>query len=417
MYRIKLIAAVCVTGIVAGAVGVLLGVCIQFFASVFFGVGSGENFTDAVLSLPVWLRVLLPAFGGLLVGVLLYVARAPEVAGEGVPAIQRALRDDSVIRYRTAPLKFLATTVTLGTGGSAGREGPIIQIGGGIGMSVARLLQIAGLDRPLLLLAGVAGAMAAAFGTPAAALVFVVEVLRRKIDYRGVVLLVASTVIASVVARMGFGYVGLSLPAVSVTPFVVSDVPAFVILGLGAGLIAVIFTRLLRLAHVGFEWLAPSLLVRPALGGLMVGLLALFSPFIHEPGMMSLLSGVSAGNYTITFLVILVVLKIIATVVTVGSGGSGGIFAPSLFLGFVWGGILIAVGSVFGVTVPFVVLYVGMAAVFAAAAHAPLTAMFIIYELVGTTDIIVPLLIATVVSYGVARYILPYSMYSVHDNT
>ncbi len=416
MYTFRFLISLCALGVISGVVGVLLGFCVQVLITIFYGVGNGESFISAVTDVPAWLRVLIPTFGGLMVGLIVYLAKAPEIMGEGVPAVKSALNQDEVIRHRTGLLKFLVTSITLGTGGSAGREGPIIQIGASIGTTVARVMKLSDHDRSLVLLAGAAGAMAAAFGTPAAALVFVVEILRRQIDYRGVVALVSTVVVASVLARVGFGYTGLTLPEVPVLPFVFADIPVYVIVGVLAGLVAVLFTVLLRYTHWLFPHLVPSLVIRPAVGGLLVGVIALYVPYIHEPAMKDIFSSIIAGALPIVILLLLLIAKVLATVLTVGSGGSGGIFAPSLVLGFVLGGIVLNIGSLLGLSVPGAVVYVAMAAMFGAAAHAPLTGMFILYELTGASDLVIPLIIATMCAYFVARFIVPYSMYSLHDS-
>ncbi len=416
MYTFRFIISLCALGVISGVVGVLLGFCVQVLITILYGVGNGESFVTSVADVPNWFRVLIPTLGGLVVGLIVYLAKAPEIMGEGVPAVKTALNQDEVIRHRTGPLKFLTTSITLGTGGSAGREGPIIQIGASIGTTVARVMELSERDRSVVLLAGAAGAMAAAFGTPAAALVFVVEILRRQIDYRAVVALVSTVVIASVLARVGFGYTGLTLPEVPVLPFMISDIPVYVLVGVLAGLVAVLFTVLLRLAHELFPYLVPSLLIRPAIGGFLVGLIALYLPYVHEPAMKDIFSSTIAGTLPVVILLLILITKVFATVLTVGSGGSGGIFAPSLVLGFVLGGIVMHIGSLIGLSVPVAVVYVAMAAMFAAAAHAPLTGMFILYELTGLTDLVMPLVIATVCAYLVARFIVPYSMYSIHDS-
>ncbi len=416
VYTFRFIISLCALGVISGVVGVLLGFCVQVFITILYGVENGESFVSAVTDVPNWFRVLIPTLGGLVVGLIVYLAKAPEIMGEGVPAVKTVLNQDEVIRHRTGPLKFLATSITLGTGGSAGREGPIIQIGASIGTTVARVMKLSARDRSVVLLAGAAGAMAAAFGTPAAALVFVVEILRRQIDYRAVVALVSTVVIASVLARVGFGYTGLTLPEVPVLPFMISDIPVYVLVGVLAGLVAVLFTVLLRLTHELFPYLVPSLLIRPAIGGFLVGLIALYLPYVHEPAMKDIFSSTIAGTLPVVILLLILITKVFATVLTVGSGGSGGIFAPSLVLGFVLGGIVMHLGSVIGLTVPVAVVYVAMAAMFAAAAHAPLTGMFILYELTGLTDLVMPLVIATVCAYLVARFIVLYSMYSIHNS-
>ena len=416
MHHLVFPTSLLLTGLLAGVVGVLLGVVINFVVAISFGVSGGQSFLVAVYELPAWARLLLPAFGGLLVGLIVYLTKSPEIMGEGVPAVKRALREETTIRIRTAPLKFLVTSITIGTGGSAGREGPIIQMGAGLGVSIARLCRLGATDRTLLLLAGAAAAMAAAFGTPAAALIFVVEVLRRQLTYRGVVAMVSTVAIATVVAQGVFSYQGLLLPFVASVPFALVDIPSYIVLGVAAGLIGVLFTLAVRVSHAAFYYLTPSVITRPVVGGLVVGGIALSIPFIYEPAMYGVFASVVSGEWSVVFLITLLIAKIVATAVTVGSGGSGGIFAPSLVIGLVLGGVLASVFSSFGVVTPPAYAYVGMAALFAAAAHAPLTAVFMLYALTDASSLLMPLIIASLIAYVVARYILPESMYDQKES-
>ncbi|WP_228373847.1 chloride channel protein [Demequina maris] len=344
--------------------------------------------------------VLTPVVGGLIYGPL--VQRfAREARGHGVPEVMYAIhRRGGRIPARVAFVKALASAVTIGSGGSVGREGPIVQIGSALGSSLARAARLDENGVRMLVACGAAGGIAATFNAPIAGVFFAFELLLGTLAARSIGAIVISAVTASVIGRVFLGDEPfLVLPEFSVGHL--GEYGLYVVLGVLAALVGVTFTRVLYkiedlcdAAWRGPEW------ARPAVGGLLLGLLLLALPQMYGVGY-PVLEGAVMGRYAIGFLVILLVGKIVATSLTIGIGGSGGVFAPSLFLGAMLGA---AFGQGADALMPGLDLdpgayaVVGMAAVFAGASRAPITAVLIIFELSGEYTIILPLMLAVAVS-------------------
>jgi CIC family chloride channel protein len=396
-----------------GLAGVVFHILLSFTLATLYGT---NDIVTTLNTYPWWVVVLLPAMGGLLTGLLVVITRTPEIAGEGIPAIKIALeKQQSVVRYRVALLKTTATIATISTGGSAGREGPIVQIGSALGSMVAQLAKVPHASRETLLLAGAAAAMAATFGTPAAALVFVVEVLRRPMTLWRVILLGTAVVCAMVIARGVFSYQGLPVPVPTIITLDTNALFLAAVVGVVAGLVAVCFTYTLKITRTVSNQIVPQQWLRPAVGGLLVGVLLVWLPMLHEAASYQFGTDLTNGiSLPVGFLIIVLGTKIVATALTVGTGGSGGIFAPSLILGVMVGAIVQSGAEAFGLQISTQLLLVGMAAVFAGAAHAPITAVFMVYELADTTALLPSLIIACVIAYVTARAVTRQHIYSVH---
>lgn len=411
--------SLCLLAVVVG-VGGAVGATV-FHLAIAYGVaffyGEGGEFVERVEAMSPLLRVAIPTLGGFLVGLLFYVARVREAEGEGVPEVMEALSArQGTIRPIVAPVKIVAAALTLSSGGSAGREGPVIQIGSAIGSSIAQFFGMLDRERSLLLACGAAAAIGGAFGAPFAGVVFTIEILRHQPAFLRTGLITVSALIGSGLTYLMAGHTGLR--------FVVGVLPDFawwpygavaVGVGLLCALAALLFGVLLTAGRVLFRHVPISPLWRPALGGAMIGVLALWLPYIHEPAAYPLMVDlIAVSSLPITFLLALFIFKMLATSITLGSGGVGGIFAPSLLLGTLLGGVVGVSFSGLGLiplsAVPLVVL-ISMAAVFAAAAHAPITAALITYEMVGESTLIVPLLIACFVATYTARALKRESIY------
>lgn len=344
--------------------------------------------------------VLAPAVGGLIYGPLVH-RFAREARGHGVPEVMYAIhRRGGRIPARVAFVKAFASAITIGSGGSVGREGPIVQIGSALGSSLARAAGLNENGVRMLVACGAAGGIAATFNAPIAGVFFALELLLGSIVARSLGAIVISAVTASVIGRVFLGDEPfLVLPEFHVDHL--AEYGLYVMLGLLAALVGITFTRVLYrvedlcdAAWKGPEWL------RPGVGGLLLGLLLLAIPQMYGVGYPAL-EGAVMGDYAIGFLVLLLVAKIVATSLTIGIGGSGGVFAPSLFLGAMLGA---AFGQGADLAFPDLGIDAGayalvaMAAVFAGASRAPLTAVIILFELTGEYTIILPLMLAVAVS-------------------
>ncbi|MDN4475886.1 chloride channel protein [Demequina sp. SYSU T00192] len=344
--------------------------------------------------------VLAPAVGGLLYGPL--VQRfAKEARGHGVPEVMYAIhRRGGRIPVKVAFVKALASAVTIGSGGSVGREGPIVQIGSALGSSLARAARLDENGVRMLVACGAAGGIAATFNAPIAGVFFAFELLLGTLAARSIGAIVISAVTASVIGRVFLGDEPfLVLPEFHVAHL--AEYGLYVVLGVLAALVGVTFTTVLYKIEDAWDavWRGPEW-ARPAVGGLGLGLLLLAVPQMYGVGY-PVLEGAVMGRYAVWFLLVLLVAKIVATSFTIGMGGSGGVFAPSLFLGAMLGA---AFGQGADALLPGLDLdpgayaVVGMAAVFAGASRAPITAVLILFELSGEYTIILPLMLAVAVS-------------------
>jgi CIC family chloride channel protein len=361
-----------------------------------------------------WFVVAAPVLAGLLYGPLVHLG-APEARGHGVPEVMYAVaRRGGQIPPRVAVVKSLASALCIGGGGSVGREGPIVQIGSALGSTVGRLVRVAEDRQRLLVACGAAGGIAATFNAPMAGVVFAMEIVLRDFTARSFGMVVVSAVTSSVVGRTVLG----DRPFLDLPSFRVEHLAGyglFALLGVLAGVAGVVFVRVLY----GIEdvcdrlWRGPEWL-RPAVGGVLLGLLLLAVPQMYGVGYPVLGAGV-VGRYAVGTLLLLLAAKMVATSLTIGIGGSGGVFAPSLFVGAM-------LGAAFGQTAAAVVpgaagaagafALVGMAAVFAGAARAPITAVLIVFELTGEYSLILPLMLAVALATGISALLSRTTIYT-----
>jgi len=363
---------------------------------------------------PAWWIVLVPALGGLAVGPI--VARAaPETRGHGVPEVMLAVaRNRGAIRARVALLKAIASAITIGTGGSAGREGPIVQIGSAVGSALGRTFGAGPELARMLVACGAAGGIAASFNTPIAGVVFALEVILRDFAGRAFATVVISSVTASVVARTLLGQ-GAFYHAPVYALGSSWELGAYVVLGAAAALVARVFTVTLYRLEDAFDDLAIPAALKPALGGLGLGVLAWFLPDVLGTGHDAIERALH-GDVVLSALAVLVVGKIVATSLTLGSGGSGGVFAPSLFIGAMLGGTVgrLVDAAVPGLGVqPGAYALVGMGAVFAGASHAAISAILILFELTRDYELILPMMVACVTSVVIAGRLSPDTIYTL----
>jgi CIC family chloride channel protein len=358
--------------------------------------------------------VLAPAAGGALVGPLVYFL-AREAKGHGVPEVMLAIAEQAGrIRARVVLVKALASALCIGSGGSAGREGPIVQIGSAFGSAIGQLMRLPPEMLRTGLAAGAAGGVAATFNAPIAGVVFSLEVLLREFSARAFSIVVLASVTATVISRALLG----DYPAFFVPPYELLsawELLFYAVLGVLAALVGRAFIWLLyRCEDVFDAWSIPEYL-KPIAGGLGVGLLGLALPQTLGVGYGAVEEALQ-GRLAPWLLATLLFGKLVTTTLTLGSGGSGGIFSPSLFMGAMLGG---AVGNLFGALFPAITAppgayaLVAMAAVFGGAAHAPITAILILFEMTGDYRIILPLMTAVVVSTLVSHVISPETIYTI----
>lgn len=358
-----------------------------------------EVLRPALAALGPYAVVVLPTLGGLLVGPLvIFVAR--EARGHGVPEIILAVAHrGGRIRSRVTLVKGLTAALTIGSGGSAGQHGPVVQIGSGLGSMLGQALRLPAQRIALLTACGAAGGIAATFNAPIGGVLFALEVILRNFTIRCFGIVVISSVSAVVISH---AYLG-DTPAFQVPPYsLVSgwEFALYILLGAIAAVVAYGLTWTLYAASERFEALRIPDWMKPAIGGLGVGIIGLWLPQVFGVGY-DFGERVLLAEVGVRLLLALLVFKLIATSLTLGSGGSGGIFAPCLFLGAVLGGAFgELVHSIWPLTTaaPGAYAIVGMGAVFAAAARAPMTAIIILFEMTRDYRIIGPLMVAAIVS-------------------
>lgn len=418
-------------------VGASAGLASVFFVKLIFAIQdfSFGTVSEMVPALGKWIYLLVPIAGGLLVGPLILFAQ--EAKGHGVPEVMQALiLRGGRIRPRVAAAKIVASALCIGTGGSAGREGPIIQVGSALGSSIGQILHLSDERIRNLVACGAAGGIAATFNAPIAGVAFAIEVLMCGLQMRAFGNVVIAAVSAAVVSRSIIGdKFAFQVPAYSMHG--PEEIFLYLLLGLAAALIGIMFIRMLNFAEVTFDnWKFPQLF-KPAVGGVLLGLLgliymnlpgltfpigsgahgpALSTPIPHMYGSgFPFIQAAIHGQIPLWILAALVFLKPLATSFTLGSGNSGGVFAPSLFIGAMLGG---AMGHVFGWWFPGVEQHtgafalVGMAALFSATARAPLTAMLIVFEMSNDYGMILPLMVAGVTASQFSQWLHPESIYT-----
>jgi CIC family chloride channel protein len=358
--------------------------------------------------------IILPAVGGLIVGLLVYFL-AREAKGHGVPEVMSSvLIGGGKIRPRVAAVKALASSVCIGSGGSVGREGPIIQIGSALGSAIGQVLKLTEEKTKTLVACGAAAGIAATFNSPLGGIFFALEVILRDYGLRNFSSVVLSSVTATVISRNFLG----NQPAFQLPPFTLYNVTDFVyylVFGFIAAFIAWLFIKVLYKSEDIFNSIKMPEYLKPVLGGLAIGIIGVKFPQIFGVGYESIEASIK-GEYVLWVVIALVFLKILATSLTLGSGGSGGIFAPSLYIGALLGE---AFGLIVHKIIPGTVIppgafaLVGMASVFAGTSQAPMSAILLLFEMTGNYKILPPLMITCVLSAMLVRWQSKYSIYTL----
>ncbi len=405
-----------ILGVIVGLTGGLGAVGFRLLINLFqtLAYGSPGELLEVVKTIPWTYKVGIPAAGGLLVGPLVYFL-AREAKGHGVPEVMEAVAlRGGVIRKRVVFVKSVASAISIGTGGSVGREGPIVQIGSAIGSTLGQALNVSADRMRALVGCGAAAGIAATFNAPIAGSMFALEVVLGDFGLATFSPIVISSVVATAVSRHYLG----DTPAFIVPAYQLVSVwefPIYLVLGLFCAVLGVTFTKTLY----GFEDLFDSFkfpeYLKPVIGGAILGVSGLFVPQIL---------GVGYGAMDLALMqqiawwlmLLLVAAKLLATSITIGSGGSGGIFAPSLYLGAMAGGFFgMVVHHLFpNVTAsPGAYSIVGMGAVVSATTHGPLAAILILFEMTGSYKIILPLMFSCIIATIASRQLMKESIYTL----
>jgi len=405
-----------VLAVLVGLAGGLGAVVFRYLISLFqtMGYGGRNDLLELVVNLPWYYRVGVPVIGGLIVGPLVYFF-AREAKGHGVPEVMEAIAlKGGVIRKRVVVVKTLASAICIGSGGSVGREGPIVQIGSAVGSTLGQFMKVSADRMRILVGCGAAAGIAATFNAPIAGSMFALEIVLGDFGLATFSPIVISSVVATAVSRYYLG----DTPAFIVPVYeLVSawELPMYLFLGFFCALVGITFTKTLYRIEDLFDAIKFPEYLKGIIGGLLLGAGSLAFPQIL---------GVGYGAINVALmqklawwvLLILVPGKILATSITIGAGGSGGIFAPSLFLGAMAGGFFgTVVHHLFpGITAsPGAYSIVGMGAVVAATTHGPLSAMLILFEMTGDYKIILPLMLSCIIAAIAAGQLLRDSIYTL----
>ncbi len=364
--------------------------------------------------MPFWEKLLFPALAGLVVGPIIHFW-AREAKGHGVPEIMEALVvRGGRIRARLTVLQMLVSAICIGSGSSVGREGPIVMIGSSAGSMVGQLLRVPQERLRTFVGCGAAAGIAATFNAPIAGVLFAVEILLSDFRLERFSPIVLSSVTATTVARKYLGdFPALKAPSYSLASL--HEYSFYLLLGVIAGLIGVLFIEVLYRSEDLFARLPLPEYLHPFIGGLIMGGFLVGVPYVFGVGY-GTVNQALLGQLPAKLLFALIFLKILATSIVLGAGHSGGVFAPSLYIGAMTGGF---VGSVVHALFPSLTAspgayaLVGMGAVVAATTHGPITAILIIFELTGDYSIILPLMLSCIVSTFISTYLKRGSIYTI----
>jgi chloride channel protein, CIC family len=412
----KLNVLAAIIGVFAAFIAIAFRWMIDAFQHLFFIGG-----TPMDNSMGVWI-VAVPAIGAVFVGVIVYWL-APEVKGAGVADVMRGVvANRAKFRARVPGLKALASSITLASGGSGGREGPIVQIGASFASAIGQALKLTSTELRIMVACGASGAIAATFNTPIAGAIFALELLLLEFRTRSFIPLIISTVFATMISRIFLG----DYPTFDIVfeyrmenPY---ELGLYLGLGVLAGLAGVLFIKAFYKIEDAFDSISIPMYAKPVIGGLFVGAIGLFYPHAMGVGydsvaavLNSTLEVPAAPIMAIAFFAVLLILKMLATSLTLGSGGSGGLFGPSLFLGAMLGagfGIFVNSVSPFDTASYGAYAMVGMAAVFAATSRATLTAILMLFEMTSAYEIILPLMFACVIADAVSSLLSKETIYT-----
>jgi CIC family chloride channel protein len=365
---------------------------------------------------------------------------AREAKGHGIPEVMEAVAlRGGKIRARVAFVKVIASALTIGSGGSAGREGPVVQIGSSLASSLSGFLGFNAERTKTLVACGAAAGIAATFNAPIAGVVFSLEIITGSFGIAAFTPVVSAAVMATVVTHYTRGnivvfHVPEKLKQATALGHPL-EVLSFAVLGLLAGLAAILYIKALYATEDRFDRLrkVPAW-VRPALGGLLVGVVGLAFPRVLGQGYETVLDTLLGHDLNVferwggldlpvpavlqTCLVLLALCgaKILATSLTIGSGGSGGVFAPSLYIGACLGaafGLMVNAIDPDSTSAPAGYALVGMAALVSGVTHAPISAVLILFEMTDDYDVILPLMLASVISTAVCSHMLGESIYTL----
>jgi chloride channel protein, CIC family len=369
------------------------------------------HLSESFAHLPLWMRLIVPGVGGLIAGAILQFGMRWHGQLTTTDYMEAVVLADGKISTRRSLVKCLSALFSIASGGSIGREGPLVQLSSLVASIAGRLQKWSPPRLRLLVGCGAAAGIASAYNAPIAGAVFVAEIVLGSVAMEIFGPLVFSSVIATLTVR---GFLGGN-PLYDIPPFQLNgnwEIIPYLLLGLFAGLLAPWFIRLLRASERLAGQIVAPVYVKMCVGGLIVGLIAVFHPEVCGNGY-SAVNAILKGEWVWQTLAVILILKVLATSATFGSGAVGGVFTPTLFVGASFGFLFGDVTQHFaGQLNPSAFALVGMGAFLAAATHAPIMAIIMIFELTLDYQIILPLMLACVVGYYTSVSIEKRSIYA-----
>ena len=416
LFRLSDAHTMLVWSVIVGIVGAFATIAFREGISLMQRAFTGQDgsLVEMARRLPIAMRIALPALGGLAAGVLLVIAQRGADRKQHTDYMEAVVIGDGVVPVRLSLWRSASSLFTISSGGSIGREGPMVQLAALCASLIGRVVHFDPPRLKLLVACGAAAGITSAYNAPIAGAFFVTELVLGSIAMESFGPVVVASVVSNILMREFAGYKPpYEMPVFP--PVAGLEVLLFVALGLLCGAAAPQFLRLMDTTKAGFRRLPLPLPVRLALGGLTVGILSVWTPEVWGNGY-SVVNSILHSPWTWSALVVVLVFKLIATAATVGSGAVGGIFTPTLFFGAV-------LGSLFGLgmnalwphatSAPFAYAMVGMGAFLAGATQAPLMAILMIFEMTLSYQVVLPLMVSCVVAYFAARAIGKTSMYEV----
>ena len=426
IYLIRLLLLSVLVGITAGLGALVFYLLLSAGKYLFLGLGMGyfpagangekDLFPLTLREFTPWLVLIIPFLGGLLSGLIIYKF-APETEGHGTDsAIFNYHHRNGNIKVRTPLVKTIVSVLTIGSGGSGGQEGPIAQIGSGIGSNLAKILGLSNYEKRTLMSAGMAGGIGAIFGAPMAGALFAAEVLYQDLDFEYEILIPASisSIIANGVFSFFLGNKNLFIVPEAIFGGYLELIP-YSCLSIVIAIGAIFFTKIFYKTHGMFRKAKFSNFLKPALGGFFVGIIAFLAfqiiPHTEETDYGVLATGYGVvqkalfGELPLMFLVFIVVGKIFTTSFSIASGGSGGVFGPSVVIGG-------SIGGAFGIISNYIFPYIqispaafviiGIAGFFSAAANTPISTILMVSEITGNFELLVPAMWVSFLAYLIA---------------
>ncbi len=400
-----------IVGVCGAVSSVAFREALHFLESVL--LHTNDPLEDAAADLPWWGRLLMPAAGGLIAGSILLFGQKWATAGKSADFMEAVVVGNGVIRVRATVVKSLSSLVTISSGGSIGREGPMVQLASMLGSLLGRMANFSPARLRLLVACGAAAGIACAYNAPLTGAFFVAEILLGSIAMESIGPLIVASVVATVIASQFLGAQPVyRMPVFGVVPN--WQLIAHALLGVLAGLIAPLFLLLLRGGESVFTRMNLPAYFKLGLGGLVVGIIAIWEPGVWGNGYGVVIS-VLNSDWAWDALLTILILKVLATVATTGSGGVGGVFTPTLFCGAMLGSLF---GEALRALLPqghilvssFAV--VGMGCFLAAMTRAPIMSILIMFEMTHDDATIMPLMLACVSAFYVARSLSPESVYT-----